>query len=159
MECRMEKDQSSCPCIKLYNPTGFVYVVKDIDQKYIDYLSEIEILEQPSTTRITEKLFNAFPNFCSKSINKKLFFLLSDTISTLDKDYIESPDEFFIALRKMPKIIDYKWLQRSVMLLKYMPRKTSYIQVFKNNQFSNNYAQIPGMLLKSWNYNTNRNNM
>ena len=56
-----------------------------------------------------------FQTYALKVLTKGYFS--SDTISTLDKNYIESPDEFFIALRKMRKIIDYKWLQRSVMLL------------------------------------------
>ena len=83
-----------------FNP-GFVYVAKDINQKCIEYLSELGILEQPSTTRITEKLLNAFPNFCPKSINKNSVVLFSGMVSTLVKNYIELPDDFFIALRKI----------------------------------------------------------
>ena len=37
----------------------------------------------------------------TKKIKKKSVVLFADTISTLVKDYIESPDEFFIALRKI----------------------------------------------------------
>ena len=111
-----------------FNP-GSVYVVKDIDQKYIEYLSESGILEQPNTTRctkkkdinkkyieylsesgileqpdatiFTKKLLLALPNLCSKIINKKSVVLFSDTVVTLVKDYIESLDDFFIALRKI----------------------------------------------------------
>ena len=83
-----------------FNP-GFVYVAKYINQKCIEYLSELGILEQPSTTRITEKLLNAFPNFCPKSINKNSVVLFSGMVSTLVKNYIELPDDFFIALRKI----------------------------------------------------------
>ena len=36
-----------------FNP-GSVYVVKGINQKCIEYLSELGILEQPSNTRITK---------------------------------------------------------------------------------------------------------
>ena len=84
----MQKSHSTCPCIKLHNRTrrfnpGFVYVAKDINQKCIEYLSELGILEQPSTTRIAEKLLNAFPNFCPKSINKNSVVLFSGTVSTL----------------------------------------------------------------------------
>ena len=82
---------------KEFNP-GSVYLVKVINQKYIEYLSE---LEQPITTTFTEKLLLVLPNLCSKIINKKLVVLFSDTVSTLVKDYIESPDDFFIALRKI----------------------------------------------------------
>ena len=41
------------------------------------------------------------PNLCTKIINKKSVVLFSDTVSSLVKDCIESPDEFFIALRKI----------------------------------------------------------
>ena len=47
-----------------FNP-GSVYVAKDINQKYIEYLSELGFLEQPNITRFTEKLLLAFPNLCS----------------------------------------------------------------------------------------------
>jgi len=83
------------------NNPGSVYVVKEINQMYIDYLSEVEISEQPNTTRFTQKILHALPKLCSKIINKKSVVLFADTISTLVKDYIESPDEFFIALRKI----------------------------------------------------------
>ena len=83
------------------NNPGSVYIVKDINQKYIDYLSELGISEQPNTTRFTEKILHALPNLCTKIINKKSVVLFSDTVSSLVKDYIESPDEFFIALRKI----------------------------------------------------------
>ena len=43
----------------------------------------------------------ALPNLCSKIINKKSVVLFSDTVVTLVKDYIESLDHFFIALRKI----------------------------------------------------------
>ena len=43
----------------------------------------------------------ALPNLCSKIINKKSVVLFSDTVVTLVKDYIESLDDFFIALRKI----------------------------------------------------------
>ena len=43
----------------------------------------------------------ALPNLCSKTVNKKSVVLFSDTVSTLVKDYIESLDDFFIALRKI----------------------------------------------------------
>ena len=82
---------------KEFNP-GSVYLVKIINQKYIEYLSE---LEQPITTTFTEKLLLALPNLCSKIINKKLVVLFSDAVSTLVKDYIESSDDFFVALRKI----------------------------------------------------------
>ena len=83
------------------NNPGSVYVVKDINQKYIGYLSELGISEQPNTTRFTEKILHALPNLCTKIINKKSVVLFSDTVSSLVKDYTESPDEFFIALRKI----------------------------------------------------------
>ena len=76
-----------------------MYIV--INQKYIDYLSELGISEQPNTTRFTEKILHALPNLCTKTINKKSVVLFSDTVSSLIKDYIELPDEFFIALRKI----------------------------------------------------------
>ena len=82
------------------NNPGSVYIVKDINQKYIDHLSELGISEQPNITRFTEKILHALTNLCTKIINKKSVVLFSDTVSSLVKDYIESPDEFFIALRK-----------------------------------------------------------
>ena len=85
---------------KEFNP-GSVYLVKVINQKYIEYLSELGILEQPNTTTFTEKLLLALPNLCSKIVNKKLVVLFSDTVSTLVKGYIESSDDFFVALRKI----------------------------------------------------------
>ena len=80
---------------------GSVYIVKDINQKYTEYLSELGILEQPNITRFTEKLLLALPNLRSKIINRKSVVLFPDTVSTLVKDYIESLDDFFIALRKI----------------------------------------------------------
>ena len=76
-----------------FNPYS-VYVVKDINKKYIEYLSELGILEQPNTTRFTEKRLLTLQNLCSKIINKKSVILFSDTVSTLVKDYIEPPDDF-----------------------------------------------------------------
>ena len=83
------------------NNPGSVYIVKDINQKYIVYLSELEISEQPNTTRFTEKILHALPSLCTKIINKKSVVLFSDTVSSLVKDYIESPVELFIALQKI----------------------------------------------------------
>ena len=83
-----------------FNP-GSVYIVKDINQKFIEYLSELGILEQPNTTKFTDKLLLALPNISSTIICKKSVVLFSDTESTLVKDYIESQDHFFIALQKI----------------------------------------------------------
>ena len=93
------------------NPS-FECVFKDINQKYIDCLSELEILKQSGTTRITDKFLNAFPNLCLKSNNKESFFLFPDTASTLIKDYIESPGGFFIALRKILLLVQKNLLSR-----------------------------------------------
>ena len=76
---------------------GSAYVVKDINQKYIEYLCELGILEQPPDTKT---LLHALTNLCSKIINKKSVALFSDTISTLVKKYIESPNDFFYCITK-----------------------------------------------------------
>ena len=60
MKCEMEKGEE-------FNP-GSAYVVKDINQKYAVYLSELGILEQPSITRFIEKLMLVLPNLCSKNL-------------------------------------------------------------------------------------------
>ena len=80
-----------------FNP-GSVYVFKYINQQYIEHILELGILEQPNTTRFTEKLLHAFSNLCFKIINNKSVVSFFDTVSTVVKDHVESPDDFFIAL-------------------------------------------------------------
>ena len=53
---------------KKFNP-GSVYVPKEINKIYIEYLSGLGILEQLNATRFTEKLLHVLPNLCSKIIN------------------------------------------------------------------------------------------
>ena len=67
---------------KEFNP-GSLYVVEDINQKYVEYLSALGNLEQLKITRFTEKLLLALPNLCSKITNKKSVVLFSDTVSTI----------------------------------------------------------------------------
>ena len=100
------------------NNPGLVCIVKDINQNYIDYLSELGISEQPNTTGFTEKILHALPNLCTKIINKKCVVLFSDTVSSLLKDYIESPDEFFIALGKIVLPIRKEiFIQKKILLM------------------------------------------
>ena len=92
-----------------FNP-GSVYVVKDINKKYVEYLSEPRILEQPDTTRFTKKLLLALPNLWSKimikksilelnlkcqkeSIPKKLLFLTKALIDGFNHDEVNFSQE------------------------------------------------------------------
>ena len=73
------------------------YIIEQVIHNYIEYFSELGILEQLNTTRFTEKLLHALPTLCSKNILKKSVVLFSDVVSTLVKDYIELLDDFLIA--------------------------------------------------------------
>ena len=79
-----------------FNP-GSVYVVKDINQKFVEYLSELRVLEQPNTTRFTEKLLLALPKLCSK---------------TLVKDDIKSPDDFLLHYERLYFLYQKNFLSR-----------------------------------------------
>ena len=97
----MEKSWSTWPCSNLHNGTkrinhASVYVVKGIYKKYVEYLSELQILEQPSTTRFTEKLLHVLLKVCSNIISKRSVVLFFNTVSILVKDYNESPDLFLL---------------------------------------------------------------
>ena len=94
-----------------FNP-GSVYIVKDINQKFIEYLSELGILEQPNTTKFTDKLLLALPNISSTIICKKSVVLFSDTESTLVKDYIESQDHFLLHYKRLYLVYEENFLSR-----------------------------------------------
>ena len=94
-----------------FNPSS-VYVVKNINQKYVEYLSELGILEQPNTRRFTEKLLLALPNLCSKIINKKSVVLFSNTVSALIKDILNHRMVFLLHYERLHLIYEENFLIR-----------------------------------------------
>ena len=89
-----------------------VYVVKNINQKCVEYLSELGNLEQPNTRRFTEKLLLASTNLCSKIINKKSVVLFSSTVSTLVKDILNHRMVFLLHYERLHLIYEENFLSR-----------------------------------------------
>ena len=88
------------------------FVVKDLNELYIENLKSFGIEEKAQTTRFTQRLLNSIPNLVSSSVNKNAVVLFEDKVDELIVDYVKSPDEFYAALRKVVHPIRLEIIQQ-----------------------------------------------
>ena len=80
---------------------GSTFVVKGLNELYIENLKSFGIEEKVQTTRFTHRLLNSIPNLVCRIVNKNTVVLLGDKVDELIVDCVKSPDEFYAALRKV----------------------------------------------------------
>ena len=80
---------------------GSTFVVKDLNELYIENLKSFGIEEKAQSTRFTQRLLNSIPNLVSSTVNTSTVVLFGDKVDQLIADYVKSPDEFYAALRKV----------------------------------------------------------
>ena len=80
---------------------GSTFVVKDLNEQYIENLKSFGIEEKAQSTRFTQRLLNSIPNLISSTVNTSTVVLFGDKVDQLIVDYVKSPDEFYAALRKV----------------------------------------------------------
>ena len=65
--------------------------------------------------------------------------LFSDTVSTLEKDYIESPDDFFIAFQKT---VLFNFLEENIFLSRETVFQMNEIWTDKKNRFQESLSSL-----------------
>ena len=80
---------------------GSTFAVKDLNELYIENLKSFNIEEKPQTTRFTERLIASVPNLVCRTVSKKTVVLFDETVQDLIDEYVQTPDDFYSALRKV----------------------------------------------------------
>ena len=75
--------------------------MKDLNELYIENLKSFNIEEKPQTTRFTERLIASVPNLVCRTVSKKTVVLFDETVQDLIDEYVQTPDDFYSALRKV----------------------------------------------------------
>ena len=61
----------------------------------------MDIEEKTQSTRFKERLLTAIPNLVSHTVNNSLVVLFDDQVHELITEYVQCPDDFYAALRKV----------------------------------------------------------
>ena len=80
---------------------GSTFVVKDLNELYVENLKSFGIEEKTQTTRFTERLLASIPNLVARTVSKNTIVLFDDKVQELVVDYVKTPDEFYNAMRKV----------------------------------------------------------
>ena len=80
---------------------GTNFVVKDLNELYVENLKSFGIEEKTQTTRFTGRLLASIPNLVTSTVNKNTVVLFDKKVQELIVNYIQSPAEFYAALRKV----------------------------------------------------------
>ena len=80
---------------------GTNFVVKDLYELYVENLKSFGIEKKTQTTRFTGRLLTSIPNLVTSTVNKNTVVLFDDKVQELIVNYVQSPDEFYAALRKV----------------------------------------------------------
>ena len=74
------------------------FVVKDLNELYVENLKSFGIKEKTQTTQFTGQLLASIPNLVTSTVNKNTIVLFDDKVQELIVNYVQSPDEFYAAL-------------------------------------------------------------
>lgn len=80
---------------------GSTFVVKDLNELYVDNLTSFGIEEKTQTTRFTERLTSNIPNLVTATVNKNTVVLFDKKVQELIINYVKTPEEFYSALRQV----------------------------------------------------------
>ena len=80
---------------------GSIFVVKELNNMYVENLKVYGIEEQCQTTRFTQRLVAYIPNLVSQIVERKTIVLFDKQVQELVSDYVTCPDDFFASLRKV----------------------------------------------------------
>ena len=80
---------------------GKTFVVKDLNELYVENSKSFGIEEKTQTTRFTGRRLASIPNLVTSTVNKDAVVLFDDKVQELTINYVQSPDEFYAALRKV----------------------------------------------------------
>ena len=72
---------------------GSTFVVKDLDELYIENLKSFGTEEKAQTTRFTQRLLDNIPQLVSSTVNKDTGASLGDKVDELIEEYVKSPDK------------------------------------------------------------------
>ena len=68
---------------------------------YVEKLKTFGIEEKTQSTRFKERLLTAILNLVSHTVNNSLVVLFDDQVHELITEYVQCPDDFYAALRKV----------------------------------------------------------
>ena len=74
---------------------------KELNVMYVDQLQSKGIREKVNTTRFTKRLMDSIPELHSETVDNKIRLVFRRKVKELVGDYINSPDEFFFAIRRV----------------------------------------------------------
>ena len=74
------------------------FVVKDLNELYVENLKSFGIKEKTQTTQFTGQLLASIPNLVTSTVNKNTIVLFDDKIQELIVNYGQSPNKFYAAL-------------------------------------------------------------
>ena len=80
---------------------GSTFVVKELNELYVENLKSFCIEEKTQTTRFTERLLSAVPNLVARIVSNSTIVLFDEKVQELITDCVQSPDEVYAALRKV----------------------------------------------------------
>ena len=76
------------------------FVVKDLNELYVENLKSFGIEEETQTTRFTERLLNSIPHLVSSTVTRNTVVLFDEKVQESILDYVQTPDEFYAALHR-----------------------------------------------------------
>ena len=74
------------------------FVVKDLNELYVENLKSFGIKEKTQTTQFTGQLLASIPNLVTSTVNKNTIVLFDDKVQELIVNYVQSPNKFYAAL-------------------------------------------------------------
>ena len=80
---------------------GTTFVVKDLNELYVENLKSFGTKEKTQTTSFTGQLLVSIPNLVTSTVNKNTVVLFDDKVQEHIVNYVQSPDELHAALRKV----------------------------------------------------------
>ena len=84
---------------------GTTFVFKDLNELYVENLKSFGIEERTQTTQFTGRLLAGIPNLVTSTVNKNTVVLFDNKVQELIVNYVQSPNEFYAALRKVVHLI------------------------------------------------------
>ena len=80
---------------------GSTHVVKELNEMYVENLKSFGIEAKAQSTRFTERLLDAIPNLVVRTVSNCTVVLFDEKVQKLITEYVQSPDDFYAALRKV----------------------------------------------------------
>ena len=80
---------------------GSTFLVRELNTMYVEKLKMFGIEETIQTTRFKERLLAAIPNLVAHTVNNASVVLFDDQVQEIITQFVQSPDGFYDALRKV----------------------------------------------------------